>query len=218
MDAKHGSVAEIDKIVRAMATVAVENEKYFGDLDAVVGDGDFGYSLARGFEVVLKDLDSYDASTPAAHLKKIASTVISKVGGTSGPLWGTAFLRAAGVAGDKTELTAHDAVAMLRAGALGIGERGRSGVGDKTLLDALLPATDALGAALDAGDAVPHALARAADVAESSAEQTKTMLAKRGRASYSGERSIGSVDAGAVAVGHMFRAVSDAYAREGNRS
>lgn len=218
MEAKSSSIVEIDRIVRAMATVAVDQEKYFGDLDAVVGDGDFGYSIARGFEVVLKDLDSYDASSPAAHLKKIASTVISKVGGTSGPLWGTAFLRAAGVAGDRTELTAQDAVAMLRAGALGIGERGKSGLGDKTLLDALLPATDALGEALDAGTPVPEALGRAADAAASSADATKTMLAKRGRASYSGERSIGSVDAGAVAVAQMFRAVSDVYAREGDRS
>ncbi|GDY68418.1 hypothetical protein SAV14893_078110 [Streptomyces avermitilis] len=131
-------------VVRTMARTAVDNEKAFGDLDAVAGDGDFGYSLARGFEIVLADWDTLAADSPAEFLKKVALVISRRVGGTSGPLWGTAFLRASGAVKDRPELAAADAVAMLRAAAEGIKTRGKSDVGDKTLLDALIPMTDAL--------------------------------------------------------------------------
>ncbi|SEF81312.1 dihydroxyacetone kinase, C-terminal domain [Actinacidiphila yanglinensis] len=196
----------LEYAVRTMAQTAVDNEREFGDLDAVAGDGDFGYSLARGFEIVIADWDSLDRSSPAEFLKKVALIISKRVGGTSGPLWGTAFLRAAGAVKDRDELTGADAVAMLRAAAEGIKVRGKSDVGDKTLLDALVPMTDALeGALQDAGrSGDPAGLAAlAASSARAAADATTPMQAMRGRQSYTGERSIGSPDPGAVAVAVM---------------
>ncbi|MEU0692607.1 dihydroxyacetone kinase subunit DhaL [Streptomyces niveus] len=203
-------------VVRSIARTAVDNEKAFGDLDAVAGDGDFGYSLARGFEIVLSDWDTLVSDTPAETLKKVALVISKRVGGTSGPLWGTAFLRAAGAVKDRPELNAADAVAMLRAAAEGIKARGRSDLGDKTLLDALIPMTDALERRL--GDGEPAAgepaaggaelAALAATTARAAADATTPMQARRGRQSYTGERSIGSPDPGAVAIAVMAERVA----------
>ena len=206
------SPSKVELVVRTIAQTAVDNEKYFGDLDAVVGDGDFGYSMARGFEIVLSDWDSFDRTDMGTFLKKIAVVITSRVGGTSGPIWGTALLRAGAVAGDKAELTADDAIAMLRASIEGIKKRGNSDLGDKTLLDALEPAVDELEKSLGVGDDAAVAIRKAAVVARERAEATREMLAKRGRASYTGERSIGTLDAGAVAVAVMFEQVADAWA------
>jgi dihydroxyacetone kinase-like protein len=203
--------SNLEYVVKTIAETAVANEKEFGDLDAVVGDGDFGYSLARGFEIVVADWDSFDRSTSADLLKKIALVISSRVGGTSGPLWGTAFLRASAAVKDKEDLEPSDAVAMLQAAAEGIKKRGNSDVGDKTLLDALIPMTDAIAEALAAdesqsGKAVADL---AAARARESAEATTSMQAMRGRASYTGERSIGSPDAGAMAVALMAERVAE---------
>jgi phosphoenolpyruvate---glycerone phosphotransferase subunit DhaL len=206
------SADRVELVVRTMAQTAVDNEKYFGDLDAVVGDGDFGYSMARGFEIVLSDWDSFDRTDIGTFLKKVAVVITSRVGGTSGPLWGTAFLRAGAVAADKTELTADEAIAMLRASIEGIKKRGSADLGDKTLLDALEPAVDELETSLGAGDDANVAIRKAATTARERAEATREMLAKRGRASYTGERSIGTLDAGAIAVAIMFEQVADAWA------
>ncbi|MEU8982642.1 dihydroxyacetone kinase subunit DhaL [Streptomyces sp. NPDC048309] len=198
-------------VVRTIARTAVDNEGAFGDLDAVAGDGDFGYSLARGFEIVLADWDTLDPGTPDEFLKKVALVISKRVGGTSGPLWGTAFLRAAGAVKDRTELDAADAVAMLRAAAEGIKARGKSDLGDKTLLDALIPMTDALEQRLAEGGpgAGPAELAAlAASTARTAADATTSMQARRGRQSYTGERSIGSPDPGAVAVAVMAERVA----------
>ncbi|MFB7273480.1 dihydroxyacetone kinase subunit DhaL [Streptomyces sp. NPDC056244] len=211
--------SDLEFVVRTIAQTAVDNEREFGELDAVVGDGDFGYSLARGFEIVLADWDTFDRSSPSAFLKKVALVISKRVGGTSGPLWGTAFLRAAGAVSDRTELDGTDAVAMLRAAAEGIKVRGRSDLGDKTLLDALIPMTDALEEAIRAvrtggGAADPVGLARvAASAARTAADATTPMLARRGRPSYTGERSIGSPDAGAVAIAVIAERIADEWAR-----
>jgi dihydroxyacetone kinase phosphoprotein-dependent L subunit len=198
----------VERAVRTIAQTAVDNEVYFGQLDAVVGDGDFGYSLARGFEIVLADWDDLDRTDAATFVRKVAVIVTSRIGGTSGPLWGTAFLRAGGAMNGAEAIGGAELVAGLRAAIEGIKQRGQSDVGDKTLLDALVPATDALEERLGAGDPLPAALARAAETARSSAEATTSMLAKRGRASYTGERSIGSPDAGAMGVAVMFERLS----------
>ncbi len=203
------TLGDVEFAVRTIATVAVENEKYFGDLDAVVGDGDFGYSMARGFEIVLSDWDSFDRADIGTFLKKIAVVITSRIGGTSGPIWGTAFLRAGATAGPATELEPGQIVAMLRAATEGIKARGRSDVGDKTLLDALVPATDAIEAAVSGGLDASATLRAAATTARERAEATRPMRAMRGRASYTGERSIGTLDAGAVAVAVMFEALAD---------
>src|ERR1700735_2954492 len=126
-------LADVEAVVRTIATVAVDNEKYFGDLDAVVGDGDFGYSMARGFELVLSGWDDFDRADIGTFLKRVAVVITSRIGGTSGPIWGTAFLRAGSTAGAVEQLEAEQVVVMLRASIEGIKARGTPGVGDNTL-------------------------------------------------------------------------------------
>lgn len=202
---------QVEFVVRTIAQTAVANEKYFGDLDAVVGDGDFGYSLARGFEIVLSDWDTFDRTDAATFLRKVAVVITSRIGGTSGPLWGTAFLRAATAATGKTVIDGATVVAMLRAAIEGIQARGSASLGDKTLLDALAPATDEVARQVGLGSDARATVRAAATVARASAEETAKLEARRGRASYTGERSIGSVDPGAVAVAVMFEALADAW-------
>ena len=202
------AVPRAELIVRTIAQTAVDNEKYFCDLDAVVGDGDFGYSLARGFEIVLSDFDDLEYEDAGGLMKKTALILTKRIGGTSGPIWGTAFLRA-GAKLSTPDPSADDVIAALRAAIDGIKQRGNSDLGDKTLLDALVPAVDTLEASL--GEGAATALERAAVTARESAEATKGMLAQRGRASYTGDRSRDSVDAGAVGVAVMFEAVSKAW-------
>ncbi len=209
---------QVELVVRTIAETAIENERYFGDLDAVVGDGDFGYSLARGFEKLLEGWDDVDRSDPGTFLKKAGMVVTSRIGGTSGPLWGTAFMRAGMAAGDVQDLSGEQAVAMLRAAIEGIKARGQSDVGDKTLLDALVPFTDRLEQELRNGSDGAAALTAAAEAAREAAEATTDMVAKRGRASYTGERSRGSVDAGAMAVAVITDRVSGAWRTGGASS
>ena len=196
-------------VVRTIAQTAVDNETYFCELDAVVGDGDFGYSLARGFEIVLSDWQAMEYSDISGLLKKTAITLTKRIGGTSGPIWGTAFLRAGGALTDKPQPTGSEVIAAFRAAIDGIKQRGNTDLGDKTLLDALVPAVDVLEAELPNGAA--QAIEKASVQARESAEATKGMLAQRGRASYTGERSRDSVDAGAIGIAVMFEAVSKAW-------
>jgi dihydroxyacetone kinase, phosphoprotein-dependent, L subunit len=206
---------DVDLVLKTMARTIVDNADYFAQLDSVAGDGDFGYSLRNGFEVVVADYDTFDRSTIGALLKKFGFVMSGKVGGVSGPIWGTAFLRAAAAAGDRTELAPEDVIATLRASIAGIMQRGEASLGDKTLLDALVPAVDSLEASFaDPATAADHGVAaiqRAADVATKAAEDTKPMLAMRGRAAYTGERSRGSVDAGATAIGVILQEISAAW-------
>jgi len=205
----------VDLVVRTIAQTAIDNETYFGDLNSVVGDGDFGYSLARGFEKVIEGWDDIDRTNPGTFLKKVGMIVSSRIGGTSGPIWGTAFMKAGITAGTADQLTGDDVVAMLRAATDGIKMRGQSDVGDKTLLDALVPMTERIDAELTAGTDPAGLLAAAAATARQAAEATSDMIAKRGRASYTGERSRGSVDAGAMAVAVLVEHINQAWPTEG---
>jgi dihydroxyacetone kinase-like protein len=209
------SLDDLDLAIRTMSKTIVDNADYFAQLDSIVGDGDFGYSLRNGWEVVLADYDSWDRPTVGAVLKKIGMTLAGKVGGVSGPMWGTAFLRAGATAGDNEALAPADVIAMLRAAIDGIMLRGGASLGDKTLLDALVPVTDSLEASFaDPATFEDHgtaAIQRAADVAVKAAEDTKGMLALRGRAAYTGERSRDSVDAGATAIGVILQAIAAAW-------
>lgn len=197
--------------VRTIAQTAIDNEKYFGDLDSVVGDGDFGYSLARGFESVLEKWDEFDRSDAGAFLLKIAVAITSRIGGTSGPIWGTAFMRTGMHLKGKDSVTHDEIVAALRDGIEGIKKRGNSDVGDKTLLDALVPAVDALERAFADGQSTADAIKTTAVAAREAAEETSTMKAMRGRASYSGDRSIGSPDAGAIAIAVLAEKLASAW-------
>lgn len=205
------NLSDVERVVRVMAETVVVNETYFGDLDAVVGDGDFGYSMARGFELIVQDWDSYDRTDIGTFLKKIAIVITSRVGGTSGPIWGTAFLRAASEAGSESTLDSAKIVAMLRASVDGIKARGQAELGEKTLLDALVPSIDALEAQYNAGATARVAIHAVAATAHAAAEATRPMQARRGRASYSGERSIGTLDAGAVAIAVIAEALAASW-------
>lgn len=198
-------------VVRVLADTVLENETYFSELDGVVGDGDFGFSIARGFDKVLEEWDNMDHSLPGNFLKKVASTIISAVGGVSGTIWGTAFLRAGMTLGNKPEITREDVIAMFRAAIEGIKKRGKCDLGDKTYLDALVPTVDTLEQAFQDGKETTVALQETAVVAREAAEATRPMVAKRGRAAYTGERSIGTLDAGCVAVAVIFEAMSEAW-------
>jgi phosphoenolpyruvate---glycerone phosphotransferase subunit DhaL len=198
-------------VVRTIAETTVANEKYFGDLDSVVGDGDFGYSLARGFEKVLEQWDTLDRTDAGVFLQKVATVISSRMGGTSGPIWGTAFLRAGAAVKGKEELGGSDAVEMLRAAITGIKARGGADLGEKTLLDALVPMTDTLADLLEQGAETQAALDAAAASARESAEATSALQARRGRASYTGERSIGSPDPGALAIAVLAEEIANRW-------
>jgi phosphoenolpyruvate---glycerone phosphotransferase subunit DhaL len=198
-------------VVQTIAQTAVVREHEYGELDAVVGDGDFGFSLARGFEHLLTVLPDLDELATGPFLTRVGTVMTMKIGGTSGPIWGTAFMRA-GAACTPTGDGPLAAIAMLRAAMAGIQERGHAELGDKTLLDALAPAIDELERAIAEGADAVVALNRAAREAERGAERTREMQARRGRAAYAGERSIGSLDPGAVAVAEMLAALHLAWA------
>jgi phosphoenolpyruvate---glycerone phosphotransferase subunit DhaL len=202
---------QVELVVRTIAQTAVDNEKYFGDLDAVVGDGDFGYSLARGFEKILEGWEDIDRTDIATFLKKVGMIVTSRIGGTSGPIWGTGFMRAGMAADSGSDLTGEAVVRMLRSATDGIKARGQSDVGDKTLLDALVPMTDRIEQELQSGADAEAVIAAAAQTAREAADATVDMVAKRGRASYTGERSKGSVDAGAMAVAVIVEHIHEAW-------
>lgn len=205
------SFDRVESVVRTITDTCIANEKYFGDLDSVVGDGDFGFSLARGFERVDEGWDTFDRTDAGTFLSKIAIVITSRVGGTSGPIWGTAFLRAGGTVKGKADLTGEDVVAMLRAAIEGIKARGGASLGEKTLLDALVPMTDTIEERLAAGDAPADVAKAAAVAARTAAEATKELEAKRGRAAYTGERSIGSVDPGAIAVAVLAERIAETW-------
>ena len=206
-----GSLTDAEFVVRSLTQTVIDNESYFGELDAVVGDGDFGYSLARGFEVVAENWDDYDRTDAGVFLTKIAMAISGWMGGTSGPIWGTAMLRMGSSLKGKEEFTATDVVAGLRAAVAGIQARGKAELGEKTLLDALVPAIDTLEQQIAAGVSSAEAVAMMAAAARKAADDTAQLQARRGRASYTGERSIGSVDAGAMAVAVILERLAEQW-------
>jgi len=205
------SIEATELFVRTIADVALKNEKYFADLDGVCGDGDFGISLAAGFSKVMEQWDALDHSTPGALLKGVSMAIASRVGGVSGAIWGTAFLRASVVAGTKSELTAEDIVAMLTAATEGMKKRGQSDLGDKTLLDAFVPAWEEFARVAREGRGAGDAIRAASVVARQKTEEIKPWVAKRGRASYTGDRSCNTYDAGSVAIAVMAERLTAAW-------
>jgi dihydroxyacetone kinase-like protein len=181
------------------------------ELDRPIGDSDHGENMDRGFKAVMDKLAEAPPETPGAALKLTAMTLMSKVGGAAGPLYGTAFLRAATALGDTSDVDAATLAAALQAARDGIVVRGKAEPGDKTMVDAWTPAIEAAAAAASAGDGdVRKVLLAAAEAAEAGAVSTDPMLARKGRASYLGERSIGHRDPGAVSSALILRAAAGA--------
>ncbi|MEV4315776.1 dihydroxyacetone kinase subunit DhaL [Actinocrispum sp. NPDC049592] len=200
----------VDGVVAAIRKVAATVEEHRDELvnlDREIGDGDHGENLKRGFTAVLSKLDN-PGETPAAVLKLVASTLISTVGGAAGPLYGTAFLRASSAVGQETELTAESIVAALGAALNGVVARGKAEPGDKTMVDALGPA---VAAAQESGSGdIAAVLSAAAEAADKGAQDTIPLVARKGRASYLGERSAGHMDPGARSTALLLRAFADA--------
>jgi dihydroxyacetone kinase-like protein len=170
------------------------------ELDAAIGDADHGANLHRGLTAVVAALDGMIDATPGALLKTAGMTLVSTVGGASGPLYGTFFLRMSSSAGEAKSLDPTQFAVALRAGLDGVVARGRAQAEDKTMYDALAPACDALDDALAEGQGLGAALARAAEAAQQGRDATIPMLARKGRASYLGERSVGHQDPGATSA------------------
>src|ERR1700751_4470276 len=208
----------VESCLRTVAKVALDNEKFFCDLDGEMGDADFGKTLADGFRAILRQLDEgIDRSSIGTFLMKVGSTFAGSAGGTSGPMWGTAFLRAGINSKEKQTINLSDLVVMGRAAIAGIIARGNASQGDKTLLDALIPAADKLEEyARVPPKALVPAVEAAASVAEDSTEATRQWPAKRGRQSYAGDRTIGTLDPGIVAVAMMLRAVATQLGTQSN--
>lgn len=199
----------IYKAIEAIRDVIVENKQFLTDLDSPIGDSDHGINMARGFEAVMSKLENSDDPDIASVLKKVAIALISNVGGASGPLYGTAFMRAATPAQGKTNLDAVLAKEMLSAAINGVKERGKAVRGEKTMIDALEPAYDAFCKAYEDGTQLLDCLELACDAARQGIEFTKTIKATKGRASYLGDRSIGHQDPGATSSYLILRALTD---------
>lgn len=194
--------------VKTIGDAVIAQKQFLTDLDQEIGDGDHGINMARGFETVEKKLAALpDDSNIETILKTTGMGLISSVGGAAGPLYGTVFLRAAGACKDKTTVDIDTAKAMFAAAIKGIQDRGKAQKGEKTMLDALIPAADAFNKASDAGKNITECLGDAVKAAQEGVEFTKTIAATKGRASYLGERSIGHQDPGATSSTLMLKAL-----------
>jgi dihydroxyacetone kinase-like protein len=195
-----------------IADVLHENAQYLTQLDSPIGDADHGVNMDRGFTAVRAKLPTMATTDMATQLKTVGSTLVSTVGGASGPLYGTAFLRAGGAIAGKEDLSGADIVAMLEAFLGGVVARGKAKPGEKTMVDALTPALATAKEALSQGASLAEITARAAAAAEEGMKATIPMLATKGRASYLGERSIGHQDPGATSSWLILRSLAEVCA------
>jgi dihydroxyacetone kinase-like protein len=193
--------------IARVATSLAEQADYLTQLDSAIGDGDHGVNLNRGFAAVLTALEGYEAASAGDLLVKVGTTLVSKVGGASGPLYGTAF-RAMGKALNESTMDV-----ALRAGLEGLQKLGAAVPGDKTIVDAYRPAVEAFETATGAGADLAAASASAAEAAHAGMKATTAMQARKGRASYLGPRSVGHQDPGATSTWLIFQALADAAAR-----
>ncbi|WP_336645299.1 dihydroxyacetone kinase subunit DhaL [Microbacterium sp. USHLN186] len=206
------TTALIDWISRFRDQIANRRD-WLTELDSAIGDADHGANMARGMDAVVAKLaEQGSAPTADAVLKAVGMTLVSSVGGASGPLYGTFFLRMGMTAGAVTELDGPALAAALRAGLDGVIARGKAQAGDKTMLDAMIPAIDALDDRLSGGGELSEAVAAAASAAEQGRDETLPLVARKGRASYLGERSAGHLDPGAASTALLFAALSAALA------
>src|SRR2546423_6816522 len=207
--------ATVTAWMREAASAVSDQRDYLTQLDAAIGDGDHGTNMNRGFEAVEKALAGQSGDVPPGRLLILAGkTLVSTVGGASGPLWGSA-LRAAGRSlGDAESFDGAGLAKALDAAIAAVVDLGAAAPGDKTMIDALTPASEALKRSLDAGVPLPLALASAGEAAEDGAHATVPMLARKGRASYLGERSIGHQDPGATSAALILRALERVVSAE----
>ena len=192
--------------------LVTENRGYLTELDSAIGDADHGANMARGMTAVMEKIGATPAPTMDELLKSVGMTLVSSVGGASGALYGTFFLRASAASGAVTELDGAALAAALRAGLDGVIARGKAEVGDKTLIDAMAPALDAFDAVIGSGADVAAAASAASSAAFMGRDATEPLVARKGRASYLGERSVGHLDPGAASTAYLFQSLSEALA------
>jgi phosphoenolpyruvate---glycerone phosphotransferase subunit DhaL len=205
------SVGDDDVVrwVRAFADTIAENKDYLTELDSAIGDADHGINMNRGMTAVVGKLDGIDVTDIAATFKTIGMTLVSTVGGAGGPLYGTLFLQFGTSTAGKERLELADWAAMIAAGVDGVRARGKAELGDKTMVDALSPARDSLAEGASDGATFASALTAAAAAAEEGMKATIPLVARKGRASYLGERSAGHQDPGATSSWMLMRTAAE---------
>jgi dihydroxyacetone kinase-like protein len=201
---------QVIEILEQIGKKIDENKAYLSELDAAIGDGDHGLNLTKGFKAVIEKLKDDDGSDIGGILKKAGMALVSNVGGASGPLYGTAFMKAATSVNGKSEIDINDFVKMLDGALEGIKMRGKGQVDDKTMIDAIEPALNSIKYGIDQGLEVKEILRSAKESAYKGVEHTKEIIAKKGRASYLGERSLGHQDAGATSSALIIETIYEA--------
>ena len=197
------------RLVQTFAATIAENKAYLTELDSSIGDADHGINMDRGMQAVLGKIQDLPAGDIGNLFKTVGMTLVSTVGGASGPLYGTLFLRLGAALAGRSELEAADWLTALTQAIEGVQARGKAEPNDKTMLDALMPARAALAEAIAAGASLPDALRRSADAAEGGMQATIPLVARKGRASYLGERSAGHQDPGATSSYLLLKTVAD---------
>jgi len=206
------SSSQVSDWIRAFAATVAENKEYLTELDSAIGDADHGINMNRGMQAVLGKLDAGEAADVGALLKTVGMTLVSTVGGASGPLYGTLFLQMGTSAAGKPDLSGDDWAAALAAGVAGVQRRGKAELGDKTMIDALVPGVEAVRSALAEGSALDEALRRSAEAAREGMTATIPLVARKGRASYLGERSADHQDPGATSSWLLLRTAAETLA------
>jgi phosphoenolpyruvate---glycerone phosphotransferase subunit DhaL len=206
------SYGQVSDWIRAFAAVVAENREYLTELDSAIGDADHGINMNRGMQAVVGKLDAGEAADVGALLKTVGMTLVSTVGGASGPLYGTLFLSMGTSAAGKSELSGQDWADALAAGVAGVQRRGKAELGDKTMIDALVPAVETLRSALAGGSTLDEALQRSAETAQAGMTATIPLVARKGRASYLGERSANHQDPGATSSWLLLRTAAETLA------
>ena len=203
--------ADVLNWLKHYAAIIDEQKEYLTQLDAAIGDADHGINMQRGFGAVMAQLPTVEDKDIGTILKKVGMVLVSTVGGAGGPLYGTLFMRMGVAVGNKDALSAEDVVKMFQAALEGVKQRGKAEPGDKTMVDALTPAVEALRKAVEAGEDLHTALEKAAAAAEEGMKATIPLVARRGRASYLGERSAGHQDPGATSSYLLFKSAAEVW-------
>ena len=205
-------MADVNKVIEIVKKIGADieaNKEFLTELDNVIADGDHGINMDRGFKAVDEIIPTFEGKDIGFILKQVGMKLLSTVGGASGPLYGTAYMKAGAVAGSKTEVDMNDFIAMLDAAIEGVVKRGKATTGEKTMLDSMIPASEAIKASYEADQDYKKALAAGVKAAEDGVEYTKSIKATKGRASYIGDRSIGHQDPGATSFTIMLKDIAE---------
>jgi len=202
---------DVVRMIRAFAATVAEQKEYLTELDSAIGDADHGINMDRGMKAVITKIDAQEPTDVGALLKTVGMTLVSTVGGAGGPLYGTLFLQLGTATAGKETLEAPDWAAALDAAVTGVQARGKAVLEDKTMVDALIPARDAYRQALEEGASFADALRRSTAAAEDGMKATVPLVARKGRASYLGERSAGHQDPGATSSWLLLKTIADTW-------